>query len=67
MRNCSEDYAAVCRSTNDEYAAVCGIAVKTVRQDANRAVTHTRYPAVFAVCFQRDGLILPVIRIRRKK
>ena len=67
MRNCSEDYAAV-----------CGIAVKTMRQYADRlmtsmrqyadrAVTHTRHPAVFAVCIQRDELILPATRIGRTK
>ena len=67
MRNCSKDYAAVCGSTNDEYAAVCGIAVETMRQFADRVVTHTRHPAVFAVCFQRDGLIIPAVRIGQIK
>ena len=78
MRNCSKDYAAVCGSTNDEYAAVCGstndefaavcgIAVETMRQHADRAVTHTRHSAVFAVRFQRDELIKPAARIGQIK
>ena len=58
----NDEYAAVCGSTNDVYAAVCGIAVKTMRQYADRAVMHTLHPAIFAVCFQRDGLKLPVFR-----
>ena len=67
MRICSEDYAAVCGSTNDEYAAVCGIAVETMRQYADRVVTHTRHPAVFAQCFQRDELVIPAARIEQIK
>ena len=63
MRNCNKDYAAVCGSTNDEYKAVCGLAAETMRQHADRVVTHTRHPAVFAVCSQRDGLIIPAARI----
>ena len=55
-----EDYAAVCGLTNDEYAIVCGNAVEIMRQYADRVVTHTRHPAVFAVCFQSDGL-LPLV------
>ena len=67
MRNCSKDYAAVCGSTNDEYAAVCGIAVETMRQHADRVVTLNRHPAVFAVGFQRDEIIIPAARIGRMK
>ena len=74
------DYAAVYGSTNDEYAAlctmrncsrdyatVCGIAVETMRQYADRVVTYTRHPAVFAVCFQRDEVLLPATKIRQTK
>ena len=56
MRNCSRDYATV-----------CGIAVETMRQYADRVVTYTRHPAVFAVCFQRDEVLLPATKIRQTK
>ena len=59
------EYATVRGLTSGECAAVCGIAVKTLRQyaelqtktmrqNADRVVTHTRHPAVFALCLQRD-------------
>ena len=38
-----------------------------MRQYADRVVTHTRHPAVFAVCFQRDELIIPAARFGRIK
>ena len=37
----------------------------SMRQYADRVVTYTRHPAVFAVCFQRDESILPAARIGR--
>ena len=51
------------RIASEEYAEVCGLKRKSKRQFAHRVVTHTRHPAVFAVCFQRDGLILPEVGI----
>ena len=73
MRIANGEYAAVCGLQ----WRVCGsmsIAVKTMRQYAelesksmrqyaDRVVTDTRHPAVFTVCFQRDGLLLHVVGI----
>ena len=64
---CMLEHTAVCGSTNSEYTAVCGIAVtsmrqyaelqaRTMRQYADRVMTHTRRPAVFAVCIPKEWI-----------